>query len=92
MALSEWKPVDEIPRLLALANEFGCDAAVAAVNGFRTAPTPGPVTIAVGCVGGRHRSAVIAAEIARRIGPGATLTHRDITRPVIERRTTGDGT
>jgi UPF0042 nucleotide-binding protein len=61
------------------------DAAVAAASAFMTAPAPGPVTIAVGCVGGRHRSAVIAAEVARRLGPSATLTHRDIARPVINR-------
>ena len=60
------------------------DSAVAAVAAFRAAPSPGPVTVAVGCAGGRHRSAVIAAEVARRLGPAATLAHRDIARPVIE--------
>ncbi len=68
------------------------DSAVAAVNAFRAAPAPGPVTVAVGCVGGRHRSAVIAAEITSRLGAAATLPHRDITRPVIERSTTGAST
>jgi hypothetical protein len=33
----------------------------------------------------RKSSAVIAAEVARRLGPSATLTHRDIARPVINR-------
>jgi RNase adaptor protein for sRNA GlmZ degradation len=68
------------------------DSAVAAVNAFRHAPAPGPVTVAVGCVGGRHRSAVIAAEIARRLGPAAALTHRDITRPVIGHGTAAGST
>jgi RNase adaptor protein for sRNA GlmZ degradation len=58
-------------------------AIVAAVSAFLAAPVPGPVTVAIGCTGGRHRSAVIAADVARRLGPAAALTHRDINRPVI---------
>lgn len=64
------------------------DSVVAAASAFLAAPSPAPVTIAIGCVGGRHRSAVIAAEVARRLGPTATLTHRDISRPLIERAST----
>jgi UPF0042 nucleotide-binding protein len=51
----------------------------------------GPVTIAVGCVGGRHRSAVIADQAASRLrdlGITATATHRDKHRPVIARPAT----
>lgn len=59
-------------------------AIVTAVAAFRAAPAPGPVTVAIGCTGGRHRSAVIAAETARLLGPATALTHRDINRPVIE--------
>jgi RNase adaptor protein for sRNA GlmZ degradation len=61
---------------------------LAAIHAYRQAPSPAPVTVAVGCVGGRHRSAVIAAEITRELraaGVPATLTHRDITREVIQR-------
>jgi RNase adaptor protein for sRNA GlmZ degradation len=57
---------------------------------FRAGQQAGPVTIAVGCVGGRHRSAVIAAEVASRLaasGVPVTLIHRDIRRPVIARPT-----
>jgi hypothetical protein len=59
---------------------------VAAVWAYRMGPSPAPLTVAVGCVGGRHRSAAIAAELVHRLGTievPATLTHRDINRPVI---------
>ena len=70
-----------VPRLV--------EAIVAAVHAFRHGPRRGPVTIAVGCVGGRHRSAGIAIEAARllqRDSVEVALTHRDMARPVIERR------
>jgi UPF0042 nucleotide-binding protein len=41
------------------------------------------LTIALGCTGGRHRSVVLAEEVARRIqglGYAVTLTHRDVGR------------
>lgn len=44
------------------------------------------VTVAVGCVGGRHRSVVVAEAIAALLasgGIGAEVTHRDVDRPVI---------
>jgi UPF0042 nucleotide-binding protein len=39
-------------------------------------------TVAVGCTGGRHRSVVVAAELARRLGnlSNVTVRHRDIQR------------
>lgn len=46
------------------------------------------VTVAVGCVGGRHRSAALAEEITvalRAAGIGAEVEHRDIDKPVIQR-------
>lgn len=61
-------------------------AALAYLDG----PQSRPVTIAIGCAGGRHRSAVIASKVADRLtGAGAhvTVTHRDIGRPVVERDT-----
>jgi RNase adaptor protein for sRNA GlmZ degradation len=61
------------------------DATVAQVEAFRAAPVPGPVTVAIGCVGGRHRSVVIAAFIAALLPGKVDLTHRDIGRPVIAR-------
>ncbi|PRW62127.1 RapZ C-terminal domain-containing protein [Actinopolyspora mortivallis] len=42
--------------------------------------------VAVGCAGGRHRSAALAAAAAedlRRAGHRVRLEHRDITKPVI---------
>lgn len=59
-----------------------------AVLAYQLAPSPAPIRVAVGCVGGRHRSAVIAAELAWRLdasGVPVTLTHRDINRAVIQR-------
>lgn len=46
------------------------------------------VTVGVGCAGGRHRSVVMASEVAaelRRAGVDVELVHRDIQRPVIQR-------
>jgi RNase adaptor protein for sRNA GlmZ degradation len=46
------------------------------------------VIIAVGCAGGRHRSAVIAEHAARLLnqrGVPAAVTHRDLHRPVAGR-------
>lgn len=39
-------------------------------------------TVAIGCTGGRHRSVVIASELARRLGglSNVTVRHRDIQR------------
>lgn len=50
--------------------------------------TGGPVTVAIGCVGGRHRSVALAEELAgvlRRDGVKTTVEHRDVHRPVIQR-------
>ena len=57
---------------------------------YWSAPQPGDLTIAVGCVGGRHRSVAVAIEAARLLeldGVPVTVVHRDLTRPVIERQT-----
>jgi UPF0042 nucleotide-binding protein len=45
------------------------------------------VTIATGCVGGRHRSVALAEEIAvelRSQGVGVEVQHRDVGKPVIQ--------
>ncbi|MEU6721573.1 RNase adapter RapZ [Nonomuraea sp. NPDC046802] len=47
----------------------------------------GPVTVAVGCVGGRHRSVAMAEAIAAELagaGLPVALVHRDVDRPVIQ--------
>jgi UPF0042 nucleotide-binding protein len=63
-------------------------AITAAALAYLAGPQPGPAVIAIGCAGGRHRSAALAIEAARQLrdaGIPVTLTHRDITRPVISR-------
>jgi RNase adaptor protein for sRNA GlmZ degradation len=61
-------------------------AIVAAVRACLQDPGAGPVTVAVGCQGGRHRSAVIAIKVADRLawaGVPVRLVHRDLRRPVL---------
>lgn len=43
-----------------------------------------PFHLAIGCVGGRHRSVVLADAVAALAGVAAT--HRDVDKPVLERR------
>jgi RNase adaptor protein for sRNA GlmZ degradation len=46
------------------------------------------VTVAIGCVGGRHRAVALAEAIAdalRASGIHAEATHRDVDKPVIQR-------
>ncbi|MFI8942730.1 ATPase [Streptomyces syringium] len=64
-------------------------ATVAQVAAFREGPSGEAVTVAVGCVGGRHRSATVAHCLARRLrrrGLAVDLRHRDADRPVIQRK------
>lgn len=67
--------------------------AVAGVaESYQAGPSPAPVTIAVGCAGGRHRSAVIANQVRLALalrGVRARAVHRDIARPVVDRPATG---
>lgn len=47
-----------------------------------------PVTVAVGCAGGRHRAAAVSAELARRCagrGLDVHLLHRDLDKDVVDR-------
>jgi UPF0042 nucleotide-binding protein len=63
---------------------------LSAIRAFLSGPTAGPVTVAVGCAGGRHRAATVGASLAELLtGVGHTveLTHRDLAKPVVERRT-----
>ncbi|WP_182881658.1 RNase adapter RapZ [Microbispora sp. H10949] len=57
------------------------------LNGLPRSPVL-VVTIAIGCVGGRHRSVALAEELAailREHGIGVQLAHRDVTKPIIQR-------
>lgn len=59
-----------------------------AVIGFETGPVRTPLHVAVGCAGGRHRAATVAQILCDRLNRRcvwATVTHRDLTRPVVER-------
>lgn len=46
------------------------------------------VTVAVGCVGGRHRSVAMAEEVAELLnsyGVAVAVSHRDVAKPVIQK-------
>ncbi|MFF8100135.1 ATPase [Streptomyces sp. NPDC016640] len=63
------------------------EAISAAILAYRTGPGGQPVDVAVGCAGGRHRAAVVAEAIQTALGAltTATVTHRDLAKPVVDR-------
>jgi UPF0042 nucleotide-binding protein len=76
----------------AVLDTAGIPALVEAISDAVVAYLHGPggqvVEVAVGCVGGRHRAAVVAAAVQTALadeGVTATLTHRDLDEPVIDR-------
>jgi RNase adaptor protein for sRNA GlmZ degradation len=65
-----------------------CDAIAATAMAYRAWPSLKPVTVAIGCAGGRHRSAVVAEDVATLLdvdGVPVTVVHRDMHRPVSRR-------
>lgn len=63
-------------------------ATTAAVNAFTRGPSTGPITIAAGCTGGRHRAPTFARTLLARLvhdGHTVTIHHRDLDQPVIQR-------
>ena len=63
-------------------------ATATAVLAFRAGPSAGPVTVACGCQGGRHRAATLAMALAGRLrmeGLAVTIHHRDLHQPVVHR-------
>ena len=77
------RAVHDTPGVLELV-----DATAAAVRAYLAGPSAGPVTVAVGCVGGRHRSGVVADTLRIVLDDHdipAAVQHRDIDRPVIRR-------
>lgn len=52
-------------------------------------PGAGPLTVAVGCAGGRHRAAMVGMALPRTLttllGIPAILTHRDLDKDVVTR-------
>lgn len=66
--------------------EWAADTAMAAEK--LRERTNGPVTVAVGCAGGRHRSVALAERIAQFLRDWkweVDLVHLHIDRPVVER-------
>lgn len=63
-------------------------ATAAAVRAYQAGPSAGPVSVAVGCAGGRHRAATVAIALEVLLlgnGQEVTVMHRDLSRPVVER-------
>lgn len=64
-------------------------ATLAAVAALRAGPSAGPVRVAVGCAGGRHRSAAMVNYLAAHAQYGSDVkishVHRDIHEPVVDR-------
>lgn len=63
-------------------------ATVRQVQAYTSGPSADRIVIGSGCAGGRHRSVVVADQLARRLrrrGHTVTVTHRDIRRPVVQR-------
>ena len=59
------------------------------VQAYTAGPSAGRIVIGSGCAGGRHRSVVVADQLARRLrrrGHTVTVTHRDLHKPVVNRQ------
>lgn len=72
------------------------DATAHAVLAYLAGPSgEGPVRVAVGCAGGRHRAVVVGmellADLAELYDVRAELVHRDLHRPVVDRPAKGAG-
>ncbi|MFC7331402.1 ATPase [Marinactinospora rubrisoli] len=64
------------------------DALEAATAAYLAGPVTAPVRLAVGCAGGRHRAAVVGAELQQRVrarGIEVELVHRDLGKDVVHR-------
>lgn len=64
------------------------EAVADAVVAFPHGPSAGTVRVAVGCAGGRHRAAAVAMALKTALEDEditASLTHRDLDKPVVER-------
>ncbi|MEW2374234.1 RNase adapter RapZ [Streptomyces sp. NPDC006656] len=61
-------------------------ATAAAARAFRAGPGAGPLRIAAGCIGGRHRSYVVASTLGTLLADlDPTVVHLHVDRPVIRR-------
>ncbi|MFI1298495.1 ATPase [Streptomyces noursei] len=64
------------------------EATADAVVAFTRGPSAGPVRVAVGCAGGRHRAATVAMALKTALADEditAIVNHRDLDRPVVQR-------
>lgn len=64
------------------------EATAGAIRAFLQGPSAGPVRVAVGCAGGRHRAAAVAMALKSALtdqGITATVIHRDLDKPVVDR-------
>ncbi|MFC9268960.1 ATPase [Streptomyces zhihengii] len=64
------------------------EALAGATVAFTRGPSASPVRVAVGCAGGRHRAATVAMGLQLALadkGIEATVQHRDLHQPVINR-------
>ncbi|MEU9870673.1 RNase adapter RapZ [Actinomadura sp. NPDC048021] len=64
------------------------DATAATALAYLAGPSAGPLSVAVGCAGGRHRAATVGrilAAVLADLGIAATVAHRDLHRPVVAR-------
>lgn len=64
------------------------EATAAAVVAFLSGPSAGPMVVADGCAGGRHRAPVFAMALAERLqraGLTVAVHHRDLGKPVVHR-------
>lgn len=58
------------------------------VQAYAKGPSVDRIVVGSGCAGGRHRSVVVAEQLARslrRRGHAVVVTHRDLHRPVVQR-------
>ncbi|MYR84063.1 ATPase [Streptomyces sp. SID685] len=63
-------------------------ATVRQAQAYTAGPSAHHIVIGSGCAGGRHRSVVVADQLARRLirrGHTVTVHHRDIQQPVVQR-------
>lgn len=64
------------------------EATADAIVAFSHGPSAGTVRVAVGCAGGRHRAAAVAMALQTALaaeGVTATVAHRDLDKPVVDR-------
>lgn len=64
------------------------EATATAVAAFASGPSAGTVTVADGCAGGRHRAPTFARALAEQLtaaGHSVTVSHRDLSKAVVQR-------